>query len=85
MIEAIRTNRELTGLDETQEGALAVAECVLSRSSIPQGVQDGLINALGIEGVIELVVLCGFYQMIAGVIFAFDVPLPESETNPFGP
>jgi len=33
---------------------------------------------------VELVVLCGFYAMIAGVIFAFDVPLPEGEAPPFG-
>ena len=83
VIGAIRENRELTGLDGTQEGALAVARCVLDRSSIPQDIQDDLITALGMEGVIELVVLCGFYQMIAGVIFAFDVPLPEGEADPF--
>ena len=84
VIEAIRTNTKLPGIDETQEGALTVAGCVLSRSSIPQDVQGKLTAALGIEGVIELVVLCGFYQMIAGVIFAFDVPLPEGATDPFG-
>jgi 4-carboxymuconolactone decarboxylase len=84
VIEAIRTNSEPPKLDATQKGALTVARCVLSRSSIPQDVQDELTAALGIEGVIELVVLCGFYQMIAGVIFAFDVPLPEGATEPFG-
>ena len=35
-------------------------------------------------GVVELVVLCGFYEMIAGVIFAFDVPLPEGAPDPLG-
>ena len=38
---------------------------------------------MGIKGVIELVVLVGFYRMIAGVIFSFDVPLPEDATDPF--
>jgi len=33
--------------------------------------------------VVELVVLCEYYQMIAGVIFAFDVPLPAGERDPF--
>lgn len=36
-----------------------------------------------LPGVVELVVLCGFYEMIAGVIFAFDVPLPEGAADPF--
>jgi 4-carboxymuconolactone decarboxylase len=33
--------------------------------------------------VVELVVLCGFFEMIAGVIFALDVPLPEAAADPF--
>lgn len=32
---------------------------------------------------IELVVLAGYYRLIAGVLFAFDVPLPEGESPPF--
>ena len=31
----------------------------------------------------ELVVLAGQYRMIAGVLFAFDTPLPEGESAPF--
>lgn len=84
LIEAIRTRQELPGLDGLQQSALAAAQCVLNRRSIPQVVQDELAAALGLEGVVELVVLCGFYEMVAGVIFAFDVPLPEGAADPFG-
>ena len=49
----------------------------------PRDLQERLIGLVGMEGVIELVVLVGFYRMIAGVIFAFDVPLPEGEAAPF--
>ncbi len=31
----------------------------------------------------ELVILAGQYRMIAGVLFAFDTPLPEGERAPF--
>jgi 4-carboxymuconolactone decarboxylase len=84
VIEAIRTHHEPPGLDGLQQTALAAAQCVLNRRSIPQAVQDELAAALGLAGVVELVVLCGFYEMIAGVIFAFNVPLPEGATDPFG-
>lgn len=84
VIEALRTQQGLK-LDATQEAALAAARCVLERRSIPTVVQDGLVAKIGLPGVIELVVLVGFYQMIAGVIFAFDVPLPEGATAPFEP
>jgi 4-carboxymuconolactone decarboxylase len=84
LIEAIRTRHKPPELDRLQQAALAAAQCVLNRRSIPQAVQDELAAALGLQGVVELVVLCGFYEMIAGVIFAFDVPLPEGAADPFG-
>ena len=82
VIEALRTRRE-PNLDATQTAALTVARCVLKRHSIPAAVQDALAAEIGLPGVIELVVLVGFYQMIAGVIFAFDVPLPEGTCRAF--
>ena len=82
VIEALRTRQE-PNLDATQAAALTVARCVLERRSIPAAVQDALAAEIGLPGVIELVVLVGFYQMIAGVIFAFDVPLPEGAAAPF--
>lgn len=83
VIAALRAGREPFDLDETQQGALVVARCVLESRSIPQDLQERLIGLVGMEGVIELVVLVGFYRMIAGVIFAFDVPLPEGAAAPF--
>jgi 4-carboxymuconolactone decarboxylase len=83
LIEAVRTGREEGVLTATQKAVIDAAVCVLARRSIPQDLQDSLISHLGLQGLIELVVLCGFYQMIAGVIFAFDVPLPEGENDPF--
>jgi 4-carboxymuconolactone decarboxylase len=83
VIEAIRTHRNPPGLDNLHQAALIAAQCVLQRRSIPPEVQDGLTAALGVAGVVELVVLCGFYEMIAGVIFAFEVPLPEGARDPF--
>lgn len=85
VIEELRRGQKLEGLTRTQEEALCVVECVLRQQSIPQATQDALEKEVGLKGVIELVVLCGFYQMIAGVIFAFDVPLPEGSYNPFDP
>jgi 4-carboxymuconolactone decarboxylase len=83
VIEAIRTHRDPPGLDDLHRAALTAAQCVLARRSIPPEVQDSLTTALGVAGVVELVVLCGFYEMIAGVIFAFEVPLPAGADNPF--
>lgn len=85
MIEQLRQDQKPDGLTRAQEAALSAVECVLEQQSIPQHTQDALAKEVGLKGVIELVVLCGFYQMIAAVIFAFDVPLPEGFRDPFGP
>ena len=84
VIEDLRAGREPAGLDAAQRAVLEGARYALARRSIPAPVQAELEAAYGIPGVVELVVLCGFYAMIAGVIFAFDVPLPEGEEPPFG-
>jgi 4-carboxymuconolactone decarboxylase len=38
---------------------------------------------LGMTGLMELVVLSGHYRLIAGVLNAFDTPLPEGARVPF--
>jgi 4-carboxymuconolactone decarboxylase len=83
VLEALRRGRPLPDLLSHQQPALAAAGCVLARRSIPTEVQDNLSAALGLPGVIELVVLTGFYQMFAGMVAAFDVPLPEGAADPF--
>ena len=85
VIEQLRQEQKPDGLTRAQEAALSAVECVLERQSIPQETQDALAKEVGLKGAIELVVLCGFYQMIAAVIFAFDVPLPEGSHAPFDP
>ena len=83
IVEALRTGQKLSGLTPLQERVLTVLQLVTEHKSIPQKLQDELISDLGIEGLIELVVLHGYYRMIAGVIFAFDVPLPPGKSDPF--
>jgi 4-carboxymuconolactone decarboxylase len=84
VIAALRAGQEPPGLDESQRTALAVARCALELRNIPADLQDRCLGQVGMTGLIELVVLVGFYRMIAGVIFAFDVPLPEDAPDPFG-
>lgn len=85
VIEALAQGLAPPGLDPALCAVLEAARCALARRSIPAPVQTVIQAAYGIKGVVELVVLCGFYAMIAGVIFAFDVPLPDGATPPFAP
>uniref|UniRef100_I2Q467 Carboxymuconolactone decarboxylase-like domain-containing protein n=1 Tax=Desulfovibrio sp. U5L TaxID=596152 RepID=I2Q467_9BACT len=82
-IEAIRRGERPGTLSRLEKAALAAADAALAPASLDPAHQTILEEALGRQGLLEIVVLAGFYRMIAGVIFAFDVPLPEGTPPPF--
>jgi 4-carboxymuconolactone decarboxylase len=55
----------------------------LSWKNIPQDIQNDCIQRWGIEGLVELVVLSGFYQMFSAINEGFNVPLPPGVSQPF--
>jgi len=74
IVTAIKNNAALPEPYHT----LAVAiQHVVTLENIPMLLQNELIKILSVKGVLELVILVGFYRMIAGVITAFDVPDPN--------
>ena len=83
VIGSLRAGQEPAGLSEVQQAALQAARCALELKTIPRDLQESLTGHIGLKGVIELVVLVGFYRMIAGLIFTFEVPLPEGAATPF--
>lgn len=83
IIEHVRSRADLSKLPARYVRAALVVQHVLARESIPQALQEETEREVGITGVVELVVLAGYYQTIAAVLFAFDVPLPAGTPAPF--
>ena len=83
VIELIRTRRDLAGLPSRYARAARVVHHVLAYESLPAALQEAVQAELGVAGLLELVALAGHYRLIAGVLFAFDVPLPEGASTPF--
>lgn len=83
VIERVRMRGDLAGLPPRYARPALVVQHVLAYESIPQDLQDAVQRELGTTGLLELVALAGQYRMIAGVLFAFDTPLPEGEAAPF--
>lgn len=83
VIERVRTRGDLGSLPPGYRRPARVVQHVLAYESIPPGLQEEVRAELGITGLLELVALPGHYRLIAGVLFAFDTPLPEGEPPPF--
>jgi 4-carboxymuconolactone decarboxylase len=83
VVERVRTRGDLATLPARYARPARVVQHVLAYDSIPQELQDQVQRELGITGLMEPMVLAGQYRLIAGVLFAFDTPLPDGTHPPF--
>src|SRR5206468_11348600 len=83
VVERVRARGDLAAQPARYVRAARVVQHVLARESVPQPLQDHIQREVGVTGLVELLVLAGYYQAIAAVLFAFDVPLPEGTPSPF--
>ena len=79
----MRTRGDLAALPPRLARPAWVVQHVLAYESIPPELQDTVHRELGMNGLMELVTLAGAYRLIAGVLFAFDTPLPDGTPPPF--
>lgn len=58
-------------------------EYILGFQSLPEELQNEVIAHHGRKGLVEIVVLCGFYQTMGVINQSFDVPHDSPEAPPF--
>ncbi len=75
VIEAIADGKG--DLDEPYKMVRSLMDWAFGFKSIPKELQDQVIAKFGVDGLLEIVTLCGFYTMIGMVNVCFDVPLPK--------
>ncbi len=83
VIEAVLQEKDLGAFSPLYPKIAQAVSIALAEQSLPTDLQARLEQELGLKGVLELVILVGFYRMIAGFIRAFDVPLPADARQPF--
>jgi hypothetical protein len=79
----IRELAILATLPPRYAAPMRLVQHVLAYESIPPALQEQMQREVGIRGVMELVTLAGQYRLIAGVLFAFDTPLPDGTPAAF--
>jgi len=85
VVEAIRVGQrpEFTQYDEAAvyEFALQLQE----KKSVDDQAYQKALDLLGIQGVVELTALIGYYTMVAMTLAAHQIPLPEGAAPPLSP
>ena len=71
-----------TGLDDLGVAVVQAVDAVADHRSIPDEVQQRIVDAHGTAGVVELVVLCGLYALMGYTCTAFDVAVEDGLPAP---
>lgn len=84
-IDAVTQGGLPQNLRPDQAAAIGVVDAVAERRSVPVGVQEALTAAHGTAGVVEVVVLCGLYEIMGAMVTAFDIPVEDGYPSPPSP
>ena len=82
VIEALRTRAPIA-LPEPYATAEPVIAAALAWQDVPEDAQSKAVGLFGSAGLVELVVLAGFYQMFSAINQGFAVSLPPGVARPF--
>jgi alkylhydroperoxidase family enzyme len=75
-LDAIRTGQSAPGLADDEVLARRLAHALVTKRDLDDSDYAEGLERLGLEVLVDLVSLVGFYAMIATILAAFKVPLP---------
>jgi 4-carboxymuconolactone decarboxylase len=81
-IEAVTAGQIPDTLPDASQAALQAVDAVVSKRSIPAGVQQRFVDVHGNTGIVELVALCGLYAIMGDMVTAFDITIEEGLRDP---
>ncbi len=69
-------------LPDASQAVLQAVDAIVARQSIPDDVQQRIVDAHGVGGVVEVVAVCGLYAIMSYMVFAFDIDVEEGLPTP---
>ncbi len=69
--------------DDTAAATYAFSRALIAGGRPDDASYEAAREALGLDGVMELVTLVGYYTLLAQLMETFDVGVPSGETSPF--
>jgi len=82
VVEAIKHRKTPVLAKEDEAVVYALATELHERHTIGDGTYARAVSLLGEQAVIDLVTVIGFFTMVAAVLVAFEVPIPDGRAPP---
>ena len=75
-IEVVRSRSDPSGLEPHEAEIITYVRQLFRQNRVDQPVFDALKERYGVEWLIQMTAVAGYYGMLAGVVNAFEVPAP---------
>jgi 4-carboxymuconolactone decarboxylase len=82
-IEALRDQQPTHGLPEREATIIDTVRALYRQHKIPDELYARAHEILGRKGLVEMIVLAGYYGLVGFVLNGFEVDLPEGATPAF--
>ncbi|MFN8558036.1 MAG: carboxymuconolactone decarboxylase family protein [Dehalococcoidia bacterium] len=82
-IDVLRHQRPTDGLPEREALIIDTVRSIYRLHRLPDDLYRRALAAFGAAGLVEVIVLAGYYGMIGYILNAFEVDLPEGEQPAF--
>jgi 4-carboxymuconolactone decarboxylase len=76
-IAAVRDRRDTAGLESDEAAIIDYVRQLFQANRVDQPAFDALKDRYGVEWLIEMTTVVGYYGMLAGVVNSFELPPPE--------
>ena len=73
-VEAILSGLPSSFSDKREQVVYEMATCLANARWVPKGLYDRAVDALGHEGITDVITLMGFYSSVAMTLAFYDVP-----------
>jgi 4-carboxymuconolactone decarboxylase len=82
VIEDLTAGAVPASLPDASRAVLEAVDAIVAKRSIPEDVQQRIVDVHGYAGVVEVAVLCGLYATMSYVTFAFDIAIESGLPTP---
>lgn len=82
VIDELTAGKIPQALPDASRAVLEAVDAVVAKQSIPDDVQQRIVAAHGVAGVVEVVALCGLYAIMSYMVFAFDIEVEKGLPEP---